>query len=411
MGVLLFDADNDNDLDLYIVGGGSESAANSVNYQDALFINDGKGNFTYLPDALPNTTASGSCVIACDYDHDGYMDLFVGGRVSPGRYPLPPESYLLHNNGQLRFSNVTAQACPQLSQIGMVTSALWSDYDNDGWSDLVLAGEFMPFTIIRNEHGKFGKPKITEHSQGWWNSIVAGDFDNDGDIDYVAGNLGLNSRHKASAKEPLCIYAKDFDKNGLIDPLMCYYVDGKNYLYPTRDEMIRQIASMRVRFSTYKDYAQAEFKESFTADELRDAYIVRSECFESSYFQNDGHGNFQRKRLPVEAQFAPVFGMVSGDFNEDGNPDVLMAGNSYATEASTGRYDAMSGLLLAGDGKGNFACVKSSATGFNADKDVKGVAEINGGDGGSIILVSNNSEKMQAYALNAKTRLVPVENF
>ena len=406
MGVLLFDADNDNDPDLYIVGGGSESPGGSEAYQDGFFQNDGKGNFTYIANALPDTKASGSCVVACDYDHDGDLDLFVGGRVSPGSYPMPPQNYLLRNEGvqaggNVKFIDVTHEVCPQLSNIGMVSSALWSDYDNDGWNDLIITGEFMPITFIKNENGKsFHSPFTIDHSQGWWNSIVAGDFDNDGDIDYVAGNLGLNSRHKASPDKPLCIYAKDYDKNGLIDPVMCYFVNGENYIYPTRDEMIKQIASMRVRFASYKDYAKADFKESFTPDEIKDAYVVKSECFESSYFENTGNGKFVRKSLPAEAQFAPVFGMLTGDYNGDGNLDVLMAGNSYATEASTGRYDAMTGLLLAGDGKGNFKPVNSAATGFKADGDVKSLAKIFSVDGTEIILVGNNSGKMEAYQLN-----------
>ncbi|HKG68430.1 MAG TPA: FG-GAP-like repeat-containing protein, partial [Segetibacter sp.] len=234
MGILLFDADNDNDLDLYIVGGGSENPANSDAYQDGFFENDSKGTFTFIPNALPDTKASGSCVVACDYDHDGDLDLFIGGRVLPGSYPMPPKSYLLRNNsqkphegdtsitssGKVMFTDVTDQVCPKLRSIGMVTSALWSDYDNDGWQDLVLSGEFMPLTFVANKKGKFLEPTTIEHSKGWWNSIATGDFDNDGDIDYVAGNLGLNSRHKASIKEPLCIYAKDYDKDGLIDPVM-----------------------------------------------------------------------------------------------------------------------------------------------------------------------------------------------
>ena len=198
----------------------------------------------------------------------------------------------------------------------------------------------------------------------------------------------------------MCIYAKDYDKNGLLDPVMCYYVDGENYIYPTRDEMIKQIASMRGRFASYQDYATTSFTESFTKDEIKDAYVVRSECFESSYFENIGNGKFTRKRLPVEAQFAPVFGMLTDDYNGDGYLDVLAAGNSYATEASTGRYDAMTGLLLAGDGKGNFKSVNSAATGFKADGDVKSLVKINAVDGTEMLLVGNNSGKMEAYQLS-----------
>jgi hypothetical protein len=416
MGVLLFDADNDDDLDLYVVGGGSESPAGSDAYQDGFFENEGKGNFKYISKALPDTRSSGSCVVACDYDHDGDLDLFVGGRVIPGSYPMPPTSYLLRNDTRLsapgvRFTDVTKEVCPQLSNIGMVTSALWTDYDNDGWNDLMLAGEFMPVTFVGNEKGKsFNAPFAIDHSRGWWNSITGADFDNDGDIDYVVGNLGLNSRHKASVKEPLCIYAKDYDKNGLIDPIMCYYVNGKNYVYAARDEMIRQMNAMRGRFPFYADYAKVTFEESFLPEEIRDAYIVKSECFESSYFENLGKGKFTRKPLPSEVQFAPVFGMLTGHYNDDGNIDILMAGNSYATEASTGRYDAMTGLLLSGDGKGNFTPVKSSVTGFKADGDVKGLAEIYSSDGTYLILTGNNSGKMEAYKFRGNgSSIIPLQ--
>jgi enediyne biosynthesis protein E4 len=425
MGVLLFDADNDNDNDLYIVGGGSENPSGSSAYQDRFFQNDGKGNFTQLPNALPDTKASGSCVVAADYDHDGDLDLFIGGRVSPGSYPLPARSYLLRNDSQLpalnksgagsqgetRFTDVTKEVCPQLSNIGMVTAALWTDYDNDGWSDLILAGEFMPITLLKNTHGEFRNPKSEiRNSSGWWNSITAGDFDNDGDIDYVAGNLGLNSRHKASAKEPLCIYAKDYDKNGLIDPVMCYYVNGVNYIYPTRDEMIKQISSMRVRFTSYENFAKTNFKESFTAEELSDAYVVKSECFASSYLENKGNGKFVRTNLPAEAQFAPVYGMITGDYTGDGNLDILMAGNSYATEASTGRYDAMSGLLLTGDGIGNFMAVKSNVTGFTADADVKSLVQLFSPQGKATVLAGNNSGPMGAWQLRKNQKIIPVKN-
>ena len=192
---------------------------------------------------------------------------------------------------------------------------------------------------------------------------------------------------------------------------MCYFINGKNYIYPTRDEMIRQISSMRGRFQSYKDYAGATFEESFTKKEIADAYVVKSECFESSYFENKGAGIFVRTKLPVEAQFAPVFGMITGDYNDDGNLDVLLAGNSYATEASTGRYDALTGLLLAGDGKGHFKPLASAATGFTADADAKGMAQLKGQNGSNIILLGNNASTMEAYQLDKKsTRIIAVKN-
>ncbi len=399
MGVLLFDADNDNDLDLYVVSGGSENTEGTAMQQDRLYFNDGKGNFAYRPDALPETKASGSCVVACDYDKDGDLDLFIGGRVVPGSYPLAAKSYLLKNDAG-KFTDVSATELPRQGKIGMVTSALWTDYDNDGWIDLMLVGEFMPITFIKNENGKLAINSLItiDHSQGWWNSIAAADFDEDGDIDYIIGNLGLNTRHKASTKEPLCIYAKDFDKDGRLDPVMCYYVDGKNYIYPTRDEMIKQMAAMRGRFKTYKDFASATFEESFTKEELSDAMVVKSECFESSYLENKGNGKFERKALPLQCQFAPVFGMLTGDYNNDGHTDILITGNSYATEVSTGAYDAMTGLLLTGDGKGNFKTLASNTTGFKADGDSKGIAELHAAPKTAIVLCANNSGDLKTYS-------------
>lgn len=411
MGVLFFDADNDKDLDLYIVSGGSENMDGTAGQQDRLYINNGHGNFTCEPALLPDTRASGSCVVACDYDKDGDMDLFVGGRVLPGSYPSAAKSYLLKNTGG-KFTDVSSMELPSRGLIGMVTSALWTDYDNDGWVDLMVAGEFMPISIIGNKNGKLNQlPAVQfEQSGGWWNSIVADDFDEDGDIDYVVGNIGLNSRFKASAEKPICIYGKDFDKNGRIDPIMCYYVNDKNYIYSTRDEMIRQINSMRGRFETYNDYASVTFEKSFLKNELADAVIVKVQSTETCYFENLGHGKFSRKVLPVQAQFGPVYTMLTGDYNDDGYQDILLAGNSYATEPSTGRYDALSGLLLSGDGKGNFAPNMSSQTGFVADKDVKGMAELFLADGGSVLLIGNNNAAMDIYQGNKKSRKIITPN-
>lgn len=398
MGVLLFDSDNDNDLDLYVVSGGSDNSEGTAMQQDRLYNNDGKGNFAPNAAALPETKASGSCVIACDYDKDGDLDLFVGGRVVPGSYPLSPKSYLLKNTAG-KFSDVAATELPQQGKIGMVTSALWTDYDNDGWVDLMLTGEFMPITFIKNQQGKlnYQTPIVIEHSSGWWNSITAGDFDEDGDIDYVIGNLGLNTRHKASSKEPLCVYAKDFDKNGRLDPVMCYYVHGKNYIYPTRDEMIKQMPAMRGRFQSYKDFASVTFEESFTKDELSDAYVVKSECFESSYLQNMGNGKFVRRALPLQCQFAPLFGMLTGDYNNDGHLDVLLTGNSYETEVSTGAYDALTGILLAGDGVGNFTVLSENRTGFKVDADAKGMAQLFTASNNRIVLTAINNGPLKTY--------------
>ncbi len=399
-GVLFFDAEQDGDLDLYIVSGDAEQASNSPIYQDRLYINDGKGNFNINQNALPVETASGSCVVAADYDKDGDLDLFVGGRVSPGKYPMPAESFLLRNdseNGIPLFKNVTEEILPELKQSGMVSSALWSDFDHDGWVDLVVTGEFMPIRFYRNNRGKFGEPNALEGSSGWWNSLAAGDFDLDGDIDYVAGNLGLNSHFKASEQEPLCIHAKDFNKDGRIDPIMSYYTQGVNYIGHPRDVLIDQINSMRARFRTFTAYSEATFDQSFLPEELEDAYVVCAQTFNSAYIENLGNGKFKMSPLPLMAQFGPVNGMITEDFDDDGNLDVLLSGNCYDAEVLSGRDDAMTGLLLKGDGKGKFIPIPGKESGFFSDHDSRGMVRIILANGQSLILVGNNSDEIKSF--------------
>ncbi|MDN5210548.1 VCBS repeat-containing protein [Fulvivirgaceae bacterium BMA12] len=416
MGVLFFDADQDGDLDLYTASGGSAHIKGSALYVDQLYLNDGNGHFEQSTNALPAMHQSASCVVAADYDRDGDLDLFIGGRVVPGDYPMPPQSYLLRNDtekGICRFTDVSDVIIPGLNNIGMVTSALWTDYDNDGWLDLFIAGEFMPLRFYRNMQGKF--EDITaqtglEHTSGWWNSLVGGDFDQDGDTDYLAGNLGLNSHYEASPAEPLCIYAADYDKNGRIDPVMCYYRDGINYVAHSRDDLISQINAMRARFRTYTEYAEATFEKSFLPAELSAAHIVHSKNFASSYIENLGDGKFQLTPLPVEAQLSPVFGMLADDFDLDGNLDVLLVGNAYATEVSAGRYDASIGLYLRGDGEGNFQPVNVNNSGFFADGDAKGMAQVMNADGSRTILVANNSQKLRVYAGRGSDRYFKAEH-
>ena len=407
LGVLFFDADNDNDLDLYIVSGGSENGKGSALYQDHLYTNDGHGMLSLSAQALPDMRQSGSCVVAGDYDRDGDLDLFVGGRVSPGEYPKPPRSYLLRNDGKGHFTEVSQTDTGGLQDAGMVCSAIWSDYDNDGWLDLILAGEFMSLRFYHNQQGKLvdatnesGLEKIS----GWWNSLVGGDFDGDGDTDYIAGNLGLNTHFHASEEEPLCIYADDYNKDGLLDPVMSYYVQGVKYIGHPRSNLIDQINTMRARFRTYTDYANATFEQSFTPEELAAAYVVCAERFQSSYLENLGKGKFRITALPLEAQFSPVYGMVTGDYNADGNLDVLLVGNSYSPEVISGRDDASIGLYLEGDGKGNFHSVKVEDSGFLADNDSKGMAKLVLSDGRELMVVGNNSNRARAYVTREKGR-------
>ncbi|MDH4298701.1 MAG: VCBS repeat-containing protein, partial [Cyclobacteriaceae bacterium] len=298
MGVLFFDADNDNDVDLYIASGGSEEVKGSDRYKDHLYFNDGKGNFRESPGTLPDIRESVSTVVAADYDRDGDLDLFVGGRIIPGDYPMPAASYILRNDTNAsgcRFTDVTQEMAPGFLTLGLVTSALWTDVDNDGWVDLMIVGEFMPITCYKNEDGKSFTPMGKEsfrHTSGWWNSLTAGDFDHDGDIDYIAGNLGLNSRYKGNEQEPLCIYASDYDKSGSVDPVITMYIEGEKQVAHSWDDMVKQMTPIRLRFRTYLPYAQATFEKSFSRSELESAYVVCSDLFETSYIENLGEGKF-----------------------------------------------------------------------------------------------------------------------
>ncbi len=410
MGVLFFDADRDQDLDLYVVSGGTEQPQSAQVYQDHLYLNDGKGDFELQSGALPDLRESGSCVVAADYDKDGDLDLFTGGRIIPGQYPLAANSTLLRNDtigATCRFTNATLDVAPELEKAGMVTSALWSDYDNDGWIDLIVAGEFMPVQFYHNEKGKLinasDKTGLKDIS-GWWNSLLGADFDLDGDTDYIAGNLGINTRYRGTPTEPICIYSSDFDKNGSLDPVMSYYVQGEKYIAHSRDELISQISAIKGRFKTYLPYAEASFDKSFLPSELEKAYVVCSQRFETSYIENLGKGKFAIKALPLEVQFAPVFGMVQEDLNEDGYPDVLLIGNSYATEVNTGHYDASMGLYLRGDGKGNFYPEPISKSGFEVDYDGKSLVQLNS-KAQRIILTGNNSGPLKAFSRPMNSKL------
>ena len=405
LGTLFFDADGDNDLDLYVVSGGNEQMAEVSYYQDRLYLNDGLGNFTHEPKALPRMVDSGSCVTAADYDGDGDLDLFVGGRIHPGKYPLPGKSYLLRNEKGI-FKNVTEEiGGPGFSRMGMVTAALWTDYDGDGQTDLMVVGEWMPVTVFRNEKGRFrnvaGELGL-KHTTGWWNSIASGDFDSDGDTDYMLGNCGRNSRYKPTAEEPLRLYTRDFDENATLDPFLTYYLEGQEHIVHSRDEVIGQTSFMRKRFPRYADFARAEFSEIFSSEDLEGAYVLKSETFESSYLQNEGDGKFTIKSLPVHAQFAPLFGMVAMDANDDGNLDLVAVGNSYGTEISLGRYDASFGAVLAGDGKGNFSNINVRNSGFSVRGDMKGVAKLINTRGETVLLISKNNGNLEAFASQDK---------
>ncbi|GAB3698527.1 VCBS repeat-containing protein [Spirosoma flavus] len=412
-GALFFDADQDGDQDLYVVSGGSHANGPSDAYQDRLYINEGQGHLTLSRQAIPAINNSGSCVTACDFDHDGDLDLFRGSRLIPGQYPMQAKSFLLKNE-RGRFIDVTAQAAPELQNIGLVTSAVWADFDKDGLQDLALCGEWMQITVLRGSQGQRAldkgqdlKPYLLRSSPsaqsplpkatGWWNSLVAADFDNDGDTDLMAGNLGLNTKYKASPEQPMELFAADFDKNGRIDPIMTYYNEGKQWIRQTRDLLTAQIPSMKRRFPNFETYANATFNESFTEDELKSAYHLKATEFRTMYFENIG-SSFKAHPLPQETQFAPVHGILADDFNRDGHTDALLIGNSYASETIGGWHDASKGSLLVGDGHGNFKI--SKYTGIQADKEAKSICSLRMKDGGKLTLVGNVNERLQVFRYN-----------
>jgi len=405
-GTLLFDADNDGDLDLYIVSGSYEIPPDNAFSNDQLFLNNGKGKFERAIDALPADLTNGSCVKAADFDGDGDLDLFVGGRVVSAAYPVPPRSFLLRNNGG-KFTDVTEQYFPPLKNIGMVTDALWSDYDNDGKPDLVITGEWLPVIFLKNLGTSFVAFKTgLESHTGWWNSLTAGDFDNDGDIDYIAGNLGLNTNYTASPEEPMILVAKDFDSNGSIDPMVFCYMkadDGSRKPFPiaSRDDLVSQIITMRKKFPTFKSYGLASLREIWSESDLENALVAQATEMRSCYIENKGDGYLEIKALPLEAQAAPVFGMKAEDVNGDGNLDLLLVGNDYGMDPNSGRHDAFTGLCLKGDGKGNFDKMPLTRSGFFAPGDAKALATLHTAKNEDILIATQNQDSLLVFSPNA----------
>ncbi len=414
-GVLLFDADNDGDNDLYCVAGGNEFG-DSTSYQDLFFVNDGKGHFKLDAAALPNTTASGSNVIAADIDHDSDLDLFIGGRNKPHAYPLSSRSYLLRNDSdpkthQIKFTDVTSQICPALEQPGMVTCALFTDYDNDGFTDLLLTGEFMPLQLYKNKKGKsfelLSVPGF-ENSNGWYNSLAAGDFDNDGDMDYLAGNLGLNSKYRATRDEPISVRFSDFDKNGLMDAFLFGYNNGKEYPLQTRMVVTDQIPSLKKRMLYFHEYGKMGYNEMFTEQERVNAKELTAFQMQSLYIENKGNNQFVTKTLPIAAQIAPFFGISIEDLDADGNLDIIAIGNSYAPEALNGRYDASNGWVLKGNGIGDFTMVKMNQSGFAVTGDGKSLVKLNYKNISCILLAAQNSDSLKSYSISKIKQCVPI---
>ena len=409
LGVLLFDADLDGDLDLYVVGGSNELPKESPEYQDRFYENDGKGHFTQNKAALPQFLKSGSCVKATDFDHDGDLDLFVGGRMEVAAYPKPVSSFILRNDSKIgltKFTDVTQQIAPNLKNIGLVCDALWTDADNDGWMDLMLAGEWMPITILKNNQGKSFAPSAAEslkNKVGFWNSLTAGDFDNDGDMDCIAGNLGMNTLNRASDEYPVSVYAKDFNNDGNFDAIPTVFYqdkDGKRkeVTFHGRDDLSKQMNTIRKKFDNYQKFANVGIYDILTAEELKDALVLKANYMNTSYIENLGESKFKISPLPMQAQTAPVNGMLVEDFDDDGNLDVLMVGNDFGNEVSVGRLDAFNGLLLKGDGTGKFKSVNISESAFYVSGDAKGLIRVTNSQGKPVIMASQNRSDLKSFS-------------
>ncbi len=367
-GVLFFDADGDKNQDLYVVSGGAEFNPGNALYQDRLYINDGKGNFKPSINALPVETINGSCVISLDYDYDGDLDLFVGGGVLPGKFPMHEKSFLLENT-KGEFKDVTLQIAPHVMDLGIINSAVWTDIDGDQKNELILTGEWMPVNILKSRDGKLisvsarvnfssdkGEKASSELSEltGWWNCIKTIDVDNDGDQDLVLGNNGTNSKIKAAMKEPCTVYAKDFDGNKSYDAVLGYYIDEKCYPMYHRDQLIDQMPFMRKKFIRYRHYAGKTMDEIFSAEQKNGMNVYKTNNFFSGILINEGNLNFRFEKFPERAQLSTISDFVFDDFNKDGRTDILVAGNSTDADVSTGNYDGQAVLLLSGKGDGKF---------------------------------------------------------
>lgn len=408
MDCILFDADGDGDNDLLVTCGDIQYEENSKYYRPRLYSNDGKGNFSLVYNAISDSVKTiAGCVSAGDFDGDGDLDLFIGGRVSK-KYPLAPRSFLLQNNKGI-FTDVTAKVCPALQNPGMVTSAVWTDYDNDKQIDLIVTGEWMPIQFFKNDHGKLieatASTGLTEMN-GMWRSLITSDLDNDGDVDLVAGNLGLNCDYRVSTTEPMQLYASDMDGNGSIDPVFFYYIkgeDGKKYSFPSisRNRFADQVPAIKKQFLLHKDYSTATFSEIYKGKPKEK--ILQLYCDEtmSCYFENTGNGKYVKHPLPVEAQFAPVNAIVCDDLDNDGFKDLLLAGNEYQAEVITGRYDASFGCFLRGNSNKTFTSVPPVKSGFILKGDVKDMSLIRLSDGQKIILAAVNNDSLRVFRVDA----------
>lgn len=392
-----FDADGDGDLDLFVASGGNEYNLGDDPTLPRLYLNDGKGNFERSLQALPKEVAlTASSLAVNDFDNDGDMDVFLGARATPWRYGEVPRSFLLRNNGKGIFEDVTDKTAPGLSRIGFVKDAVWADFNGNGQADLLLACEWSAPRLLLNEKGKLNLLSDQQTGwgkyYGWWNTVITGDFDGDGDLDFIGGNLGRNTRLTASEKYPLTMYYDDFDNNGQPEQLLCYYYAGEMRLFATRDEIVKQLVGVKKKYLKYTDFAKAGLHDIFSKQQLNKAQKYVAHTLDSHYFENEGNGKFKPAVLPAEAQLAPLMAGLARDFNADQRMDALLLGNFYDCNIQMGRYDASYGALLLGQGAGKWTMPAMAQSGLALTGQFRRVQPLKLADGRQVWLAVRNNE-------------------
>jgi hypothetical protein len=399
IGAEFFDANGDGFPDLFVVSGGNEFWGTSDALRPRLYLNDGHGNFRRASGALPDIFENGSCVAVGDFNGDGHPDVFVGSRVVSRGYGLIPKSHLLQNDGAGHFTDVTLQLAPQLSDAGMVTSATWIDYDHDGKLDLVVVGEWMPVRVFHQENGKLvdrTREAGFSDTNGWWNTVQAVDLRGNGRQDLVLGNLGLNSYLRASAQEPARLYVNDFSHSGggNVEQILTSYRNGTSYPLVGRDELLRKIPALKAKYPTYEAFGASRIEDIFPRSDIQGAQVRKADTFASAVALNNGDETFTLQPLPAEAQLAPIYAVLAGDFDGDGKTDLLVGGNLYGVTPALGRYDASYGLMLRGDGAGHFTPVDMEQSNFVIDGQIRDLKLLRGADGRRLIAVARNNERL-----------------
>ncbi|MEM6726815.1 MAG: FG-GAP-like repeat-containing protein [Bacteroidota bacterium] len=397
ISAVFFDADGDQDLDLYVVSGGNEFKNGDERLQDRLFIN-GNGNWTDGTQQLPILRSVGSCVKPADYDQDGDLDLFVGTRVIPNFYGNPPKSFLLQNQGDGTFKDLTVKQFPDLRKLGMVTDAEWTDLENDGSIELVVTGEWMPIKVFSFQADRFVEQDFPAFQQnnGWWYSLEIADLNGDQNPDIIAGNLGLNAMFKASESEPFEMYVKDFDQNGSIEQIFVNYRDGQPNPIALRNELGKQLTAIKKKFVDFKSYADKSLYQVFTKEELEGADHFQVRSFESQVFLNQG-SDFKAIVLPEAAQRSPIRAIISADVDEDGNTDLIIGGNFSYAKPEIGRYAASYGLTLKGNGDGTFTVLNSGESGIQCRGDIRGMTTW-AQEGQMHVLIARNNDHPMLYS-------------